>query len=91
MSRKPVVEAPTDETNGHVSAESQGSLTSAQRLAASATAAASAALSVDDPFGPDAKFFTEMRVLNREVSKIAGEVVVLCICLSDSDSFDTML
>ncbi|XP_028770468.1 ribonuclease TUDOR 1 [Neltuma alba] len=51
-----------DETNGDVPGESQAPLTSAQRLAVSASAETSA-----DPFAPDAKFFTEMRVLNRDV------------------------
>ncbi|KAF7840208.1 ribonuclease TUDOR 1-like [Senna tora] len=56
-------ELTADETNGDVPGEPRAPLTSAQRLAVSASAAETAA----DPFAPDAKFFTEMRVLNRDV------------------------
>ncbi|KAJ7957145.1 Ribonuclease [Quillaja saponaria] len=52
----------TDEPNGEVPVEPRAPLTSAQRLAVS-----SSAETVADPFAPDAKFFTEMRVLNRDV------------------------
>ncbi|TKY60512.1 Staphylococcal nuclease domain-containing protein 1 [Spatholobus suberectus] len=55
-------EVTVDETNGDVPGEPRAPLTSAQRLAASASAETSA-----DPFAPEAKFFTEMRVLNRDV------------------------
>ncbi|ESW31933.1 hypothetical protein PHAVU_002G280100 [Phaseolus vulgaris] len=56
-------EVPADETNGDVSGEPRAPLTSAQRLAASAATAETSA----DPFAPEAKFFTETRVLNRDV------------------------
>lgn len=56
-------ELAADETNGDVPGEPQAPLTSAQRLAVSMSAE-----TVADPFAPDAKFFTEMRVLNRDVS-----------------------
>ncbi|XP_061369869.1 ribonuclease TUDOR 1 [Gastrolobium bilobum] len=55
-------EVTADETNGDVPGESRAPLTSAQRVAASASAQTAA-----DPFAPEAKFFTEMRVLNRDV------------------------
>ncbi|KAL2657156.1 hypothetical protein AAZV13_04G164600 [Glycine max] len=56
-------ELTSDDTNGDVPGEPRAPLTSAQRLAVSTSAAETAA----DPFAHDAKFFTEMRVLNREV------------------------
>ncbi|XP_057728758.1 ribonuclease TUDOR 1-like [Arachis stenosperma] len=57
-------ELTTDDTNGNGDAagETRAPLTSAQRLAASASIETSA-----DPFAHEAKFFTEMRVLNRDV------------------------
>ncbi|KAE8720203.1 TUDOR-SN protein 1 isoform 2 [Hibiscus syriacus] len=54
----------SDEQNGDASAEPRAPLTSAQRL--SASAAASVEVS-PDPFGPEAKHFTEVRCLNRDV------------------------
>jgi staphylococcal nuclease domain-containing protein 1 len=70
MGRRPaVVETPapteivSDETDGEV--ESSSSLTTAQRLAAS-TAVANEVL--PDPYAKEAKHFTEIRVLNRDVS-----------------------
>nr|CAL38976.1 TUDOR protein with multiple SNc domains [Picea abies] len=69
MGRRPaVVETPapteivSDETDGEV--ESSSSLTTAQRLAAS-TAVANEVL--PDPYAKEAKHFTEIRVLNRDV------------------------
>ncbi|GMY15245.1 ribonuclease TUDOR 1 [Fagus crenata] len=70
MGRRAVIESAaetegtTDEPNGNVSAESRAPLTSAQRLAVSAASSAEVS---PDPFGAEAKFFTELRVLNREV------------------------
>ncbi|KAK7399303.1 hypothetical protein VNO78_10484 [Psophocarpus tetragonolobus] len=58
-------EATADVTNGDVPGEPRPPLTSAQRLAASASAETAATAA--DPFAPEAKFFTEMRVLNRDV------------------------
>ncbi|XP_027338494.1 ribonuclease TUDOR 1-like [Abrus precatorius] len=55
-------ELTADETNGDVSGEPRAPLTSAQRLAVSTSAETAA-----DPFAHEAKFFTEMRVLNRDV------------------------
>ncbi|KAL9313935.1 hypothetical protein ACSQ67_019387 [Phaseolus vulgaris] len=55
-------ELASDDTNVDVSGEPRATLTSAQRLAVSTATEASA-----DPFAHDAKFFTEMRVLNRDV------------------------
>ncbi|KAF5476474.1 hypothetical protein F2P56_003226 [Juglans regia] len=54
----------TEERNGDVLAESRAPLTSAQRLAVSAASSAEVA---PDPFGVEAKYFTELRVLNRDV------------------------
>ncbi|XP_057970333.1 ribonuclease TUDOR 1-like [Malania oleifera] len=54
----------SDEQNGEVSAESRSPLTSAQRLAVSTSSPAEVAA---DPFGREAKYFTETRVLNRDV------------------------
>ena len=55
----------SDDTNGDVPGEPRAPLTSAQRLAVSTSAETAA-----DPFAHDAKFFTEMRVLNRDVSNV---------------------
>ncbi|KAI4343532.1 hypothetical protein L6164_010870 [Bauhinia variegata] len=55
-------ELTADETNGDVPGEPQATLTSAQRLAVPTSAETTA-----DPFAHEAKFFTEMRVLNRDV------------------------
>ncbi|XP_019416742.1 PREDICTED: ribonuclease TUDOR 1-like isoform X2 [Lupinus angustifolius] len=69
MGRRAVVESvvesevTADDTNGDAPGKPQGPLTSAQKLAASA----SAETTVADPFALDAKFFTELRVLNRDV------------------------
>lgn len=61
----------SDETNGDASAAgSQAPLSSAQRLVASTAPTASGGPPVDDPYALDAKYFTEMRVLNREVIEI---------------------
>ncbi|KAG2678373.1 hypothetical protein I3843_11G000400 [Carya illinoinensis] len=57
-------EVNTEERNGDVLAESRAPLTSAQRLAVSAASSAEVA---PDPFGVEAKYFTELRVLNRDV------------------------
>ncbi|XP_044493022.1 ribonuclease TUDOR 1-like [Mangifera indica] len=65
LGRKPTavseVDTTSDEINGDISSGSQGPLNSAQRLAASTGA------TTDDPYAVDAKHFTELRVLNREV------------------------
>ncbi|KAL1203817.1 Ribonuclease TUDOR 2 [Cardamine amara subsp. amara] len=50
--------------NGDASAETRGPLTSAQRLAASAASSVEVS---SDPFAMEAKYFTELRVLNRDV------------------------
>ncbi|GMH25648.1 hypothetical protein Nepgr_027491 [Nepenthes gracilis] len=54
----------SDEPNGETPAEPRAPLTSAQRLAASAASATEIA---PEPFGREAKHFTETRVLNRDV------------------------
>lgn len=71
-----VAEAVPEETNGDVSGESRGPLTSAQRLAASA--AASSVEVSSDPFAAEAKYFTEHRVLSRDVSFFVNK---LPLCL----------
>ena len=59
-------ELASDEPNGEGSAETRPALTSAQRLAASTASSNEVA---PEPFGKEAKHFTEIRVLHREVSK----------------------
>ncbi|KAK3183294.1 hypothetical protein Dsin_030580 [Dipteronia sinensis] len=66
VGRKPAaaaveVDIPSDDTNGDVSAGTQAPLNSAQKLLASAGS------TTDDPYAGDAKYFTEMRVLSRDV------------------------
>lgn len=56
-------EVPSDEPNGETNVESRGPLTSAQRVTASSAYNEVAA----DPYGREAKHFTEIRVLNRDV------------------------
>ncbi|KAL6003572.1 Translin-1 [Asimina triloba] len=55
-------EVTSEETNGEAPTETQAPLTSAQRVAASTTTEVS-----PDAFGREAKHFTEIRVLNRDV------------------------
>lgn len=57
----------SDKQNGDVSAdEPQADLTSAQRLTVSSAPSAEVS---PDPFAPEAKYFTEVRCLNRDVSE----------------------
>lgn len=58
-----VIEKALDESNGEASAEPHAPVTSAQRLAASAASTEY----VEEAFAREAKHFTEMRVLNRDV------------------------
>ncbi|CAA7035138.1 unnamed protein product [Microthlaspi erraticum] len=63
--QEPVVEPDvTSAPNGDGSAEPRGPLTSAQRLAASSASSVEVS---SDPFAREAKYFTELRVLNRDV------------------------
>lgn len=62
----PEAETTSDKTNEDVSAEPRAPLTSAQRIAASTV---STTETVADPFALEAKYFTEIRVLNRDVSR----------------------
>lgn len=77
MGRRAVIESAgetegnTEERNGDASVESRAPLTSAQRLAVSA---ASSAEVTPDPFGVEAKYFTELRVLNRDVRIVLESV-----------------
>jgi len=77
-------EMSSDEPNGEASADPNVPLTSAQRLAASSVSSVEVA---PDPFGREAKHFTEIRVLNREVSaychSLFGHWRDLSIILSD--------
>ncbi|OVA17327.1 Tudor domain [Macleaya cordata] len=57
-------EVTTDEPDGETSSETRSPLTSAQRLAASTAPSTEVS---PDPFGREAKHFTEIRVLNRDV------------------------
>ncbi|KAK9669787.1 hypothetical protein RND81_13G154500 [Saponaria officinalis] len=57
------VEASSDKTNGESKAEPRSQLTSAQKLASGPALMEVAA----DPFGREAKHFTEMRTLHRDV------------------------
>lgn len=57
------IEVPSDEPNGDSNAESRGPLTSAQRI----TASSGFTEVSPDAFGREAKHFTEIRVLNRDV------------------------
>ncbi|GFZ17287.1 TUDOR-SN protein 1 [Actinidia rufa] len=59
-----VPEINSDELNGEASTEPHAPLTSAQRLTVSARSTNEVA---PDPFGREAKHFTEIRVLNRDV------------------------
>ena len=58
-----------DDANGEAPADARAPLTSAQRL--SAFSATSTEVS-PDRFGREAKHFTEIRVLNRDVSVLLG-------------------
>ncbi|XP_038878676.1 ribonuclease TUDOR 1-like [Benincasa hispida] len=62
----------SNDLNGEVSAEPRATLTSAQRLALSATSSGEVA---PETFGVEAKHFTEIRVLNREDVRIVLEGV----------------
>lgn len=70
----PEPEIPSDKTNGDISAEPRAPLTSAQRIAASAV---SPNETVPDPFALEAKYFTEIRVLNRDVSRFLLKYIFL--------------
>lgn len=85
MGKRPVIEAipeselAADEADGEASAGNRGPLTSAQKLAASPAITTEIS---PDPFGREAKHFTEIRVLNRDVNFLS----VLKLCLSFSFS-----
>lgn len=59
-------EVTSNEPNGDPSSEPRAPLTSAQRVAASTTSSMEVSA---DPFAAEAKYFTEIRVLNRDVNK----------------------
>ncbi|CAI9267357.1 unnamed protein product [Lactuca saligna] len=58
-----ITEMPSEELNGDSNSEIRGSLTSAQRVTVSSTYNEVA----PDPYGREAKHFSEIRVLNRDV------------------------
>ncbi|XP_058195717.1 ribonuclease TUDOR 1-like [Rhododendron vialii] len=78
MGRRAATAITTDVPNGGASAEPHAPLTSAQRLAVSS---ASSTEVPPDPFGREAKHFTEIRVLNRDVR----------IVLEDVDKFNNLV
>jgi staphylococcal nuclease domain-containing protein 1 len=78
----------SDDLNGESSAEPHAPLTSAQRLSASAGSSTEVS---PDPFGREAKHFTEFRVLNREVRIVLEGVdkfsnLIGSVYYSDGDS-----
>lgn len=79
-------EATTDDANGEVTNATRPPLTSAQRLAASSSSSTEVA---PDPFGREAKHFTEIRVLNRDVSHfpVTGAFCCIICCLSLACSY----
>lgn len=89
MGRRPITtenvpepEITSDTTNGDVSAEPRAPLTSAQRIAAS-TASTNETVAV--PFALEAKYFTEIRVLNRDVSSFLLKCIKNIEFISISD------
>lgn len=67
------IEITSDDQNGDVSSEPRAALTSAQRVAASTPSSTEVSA---DPFAAEAKYFTEIRVLNRDVNNF-----LQCICI----------
>ncbi|XP_071731814.1 ribonuclease TUDOR 2-like [Rutidosis leptorrhynchoides] len=72
------IEVPSVETNGETNGESRGPLTSAQRVLASSTTYTEVS---PDAFAREAKHFTEIRVLNRDVR----------IVLEGNDKFSNLI
>ena len=68
-----VAERTSDVPNDEASASPRAPLTSAQRVAASSASSIEVS---PEPFGREAKHFTEIRVLNREVSEYLLSVSV---------------
>jgi len=66
---------------GDSAAEAPVPLTTAQRLAASNSAAAQAEI-LPDPYAKEAKHFTEVRVLNRDVRICACGQKFECLCVN---------
>lgn len=87
---EPVAESeiPSDEVNGESSGETRAPLTSAQRLAASSATITEVA---PDPFGREAKHFTEIRVLNRDVSCILSVIALFFFFLKVISQFSFTL
>lgn len=76
--QEPVVEPDvTSAPNGDGSAEPRGPLTSAQRLAASSASSVEVS---SDPFAMEAKYFTELRVLNRDVRSFYNKLTHMYLC-----------
>ena len=68
----------TSAPNEDASAEPRGPLTSAQRLAASAVSSVEVS---SDPFALEAKYFTELRVLNRDVRTNCNKLIRMYLYL----------
>ncbi|XP_071709827.1 ribonuclease TUDOR 1-like [Rutidosis leptorrhynchoides] len=82
------IEVPSDETNGETNGESRGQLTTAQRVLASSTTFNEVS---PDAFGREAKHFTEIRVLNRDVRIVLEGVdkysnLICSVYYSDGES-----
>lgn len=70
------IEIPSDDQNGDVSSEPRAPLTSAQRVAASTPSSVEVSA---DPFAAEAKYFTEIRVLNRDVKFFSQYICIFLL------------
>jgi len=87
MGRKPAAETgaqadqSSNQQNGETAAEPRGQMTSAQRVAAVDSTEVA-----PEPFGREAKHFTETRVLHRDVSLLSPAVHRMLILFEGSKS-----
>jgi staphylococcal nuclease domain-containing protein 1 len=77
-----------DGSNGDAPLGSGATLTSAQRFAQSVTASSEVP---PDPFAREAKHFTEIRVLNRDVSSFPSQFLILLSLLIFCAQFTVQL